>query len=49
MLRLLQIHLWVKKFNLSVFTHAHKENCPPGFYNYLPGREELPITIEQRF
>ena len=42
-LRLLQIHLWVKKLNLFNFTHAPKQNSPPGFYHYPPGRQELPI------
>ena len=41
-LRLLQIHLWVKKLNLFNFTHAPKQNSPPGFYHYPPGRQELP-------
>ena len=27
-LRLLQIHLWVKKLNLFIFTHAPKQNSP---------------------
>ena len=47
-LRLLQIHLWVKKLNLFIFTHASKENSPPNFYHYPPGRQELPIPPEQR-
>ena len=42
-LRLLQIHLWVKKLNLFIFTHAPKKNLPPSFYHYLLGRGELPI------
>ena len=46
---LLQIHLWVKKLNLFIFTHAPKQNSPPGFYHYPPGRLELPIPPEQRF
>ena len=46
-LRLLQIHLWVKKLNLFNFTHAPKQNSPPGFYHYPPGRRELRITPEQ--
>ena len=33
-LGLLQIHLWVKKLNLFIFTHAPKQNSPPGFYHY---------------
>ena len=48
-LQLLQIHLWVKKLNLFNFTQAPKQNSPPGFYHYPPGRRELPILPEQRF
>ena len=48
-LKLLQIHLWVKKLNLFNFTHASKQNSPPGFYHYPPGRRELPIPLEQHF
>ena len=48
-LRLLQIHLWVKKLNLFNFTHAPKQNIPLGFYHYPPGRRELPISPEQHF
>ena len=36
-LRLLQIHLGVKKLNLFNFTHAPKQNPPPGFYHYPLG------------
>ena len=48
-LRLLQIHLWVKKLNLFIFTYASKQNSTPGFYHYLPGTRELSIPREQRF
>ena len=48
-LRLLQIHLWVKKFNLFIFTHAPKQNSPLSFYHYPPGRRELPIPTKQHF
>ena len=48
-LRLLQIHLWVKKLNLFNFIHAPKQNSPPGFYHYPPGKRELPIHPEQHF
>ena len=48
-LRLLQIHLWVKKLNLFDFTHAPKQNSPPGFYHYSPGRRELPIPSRTAF
>ena len=33
-LRLLQLHLWVKKLNLFNFTHTPKQNSPPCFYHY---------------
>ena len=49
MLRLLQIHLWVKKLNLFNFTHAPKQNSSPGVYHYLPGRREFRIPPEQHF
>ena len=31
-----------QKLNLFNFTHAPKQNSPPGFYHYPPGRQELP-------
>ena len=43
--KLLQIHLWVKKLNLFIFTHAPKQNSPLGFH----GRRELTIPPEQLF
>ena len=49
MLRLLQIHLRVKKLNLFNFTHASMQNSPPGFYHYSPGRRELHIPPEKHF
>ena len=48
-LRLLQVHLRVKKLNLFIFTQAPKQNSSLGFYHYPPGRRELPITPEQYF
>ena len=48
-LRLLQIHLQVKKLNLFSFTHTPKQNSPPCFYHYPLGRRELPIPLEQHF
>ena len=48
-LRLLQIHLSVKKLNLFNFTHAPKQNSPSGFYHYAPSRRELPIPPKQHF
>ena len=48
-LRLLQIHLWVKKLNLFNFTHGPKQNSPLGFYHYLPGRRKSPIPAEHHF
>ena len=41
-LRLLQLHLWVKKLNLFNFTQAPKQNFPPD-------RQELLIPLEQYF
>ena len=38
-----QIHLWVKKLNLFIFTHVLKQNSPLGFHR------KLPILPEQRF
>ena len=38
-----------QKIELFIFTRAPKENSPPGFSHYLPGKWELPIPIEQRF
>ena len=48
-LRLLQIHLWVKKLSLFIFTHAPKQNSPSGFYHYPTGKRELSIPFEQCF
>ena len=48
-LRLLQIHSWVKKLNLFKFTHAPKQNSSPGFYHYFPDRQELRIPPQQHF
>ena len=49
MLKLLQVHLWIKKLNLLIFTHSPKQNSPPGFCPYPPGRRELPIPPKQPF
>ena len=38
-----------QKLNLFNFTHAPKQNSPPGFYHYPPGRRELRIPPEQHF
>ena len=46
-----QIHLWVKKLNLFIVTHAPKPNpnsCSE-FYHYPPGSTKLPIPLEGRF
>ena len=48
-LRLLQIHLWLKKLNLFIFTHAPKQDSPPGYCHYSPSRQELHIPPEQHF
>ena len=29
----LRLHLWVKKLNLFNFTHASKQNSPPGYFS----------------
>ena len=47
--KIIAIHLRVKKLNLFIFNRAPKQNTPPGFYHYPPGRQELPISPEQRF
>ena len=47
--KIIEIHLWVEKLNLFILNHATKQNSPPGFYHYPPGRPELPIPPEQRF
>ena len=31
-LKIIAMHLWVKKLNLFIFSHAPKQNSPPGFY-----------------
>ena len=49
LLRLLQINFWVKKLNLSNFTHAPKQTFPPGLDHYPPRRPELPIPPEEHF
>ena len=38
-----------QKLNLFNFTHAPKQNSPPGFYHYSPGRRELPIPSRTAF
>ena len=48
-LRLLQIHFWVKKLNLLNLTHSPTQSSPPGFYHYHPDRQELRIPPEQHF
>ena len=48
-LRLLQIHLWVKNLNLFICTHALKQDSPSDFYHYPPGWWELPIPPGPRF
>ena len=47
--KIIAIHLWVKKLNLFIFNHVPKQNSLPGFYHYPPGRRELPIPPEQQF
>ena len=36
-----------QKVNLFIFTHAPKQNSPPSFYHYSPGKREMPIPPEQ--
>ena len=48
-LRLPKIHLWIKRLNLFIFTHAPKQNSAPGFYHYSSSRREFHIPPEQRF
>ena len=48
-LRILQIHLWIKKMNLFIFTHAPNQNPPPDFYHNSPCRKKLPIFSKQNF
>ena len=48
-LLLMQICLWVKKLNLFIFIHAPKQNSPPDFYHYPPGKRDLPVPPEQCF
>ena len=38
-----------QKIESVYFNHAPKQNSPPYFYHYPPGRRELPIHSEQRF
>ena len=47
--KIMAIHLWVKKLNLFIFNQGPKQKSPPGFYRYPPGRRELPIPPKQRF
>ena len=46
--KIISVHLRVKKLNLFIFNHAPKQNSPTGFYHYPPGRREFPIPPEQR-
>ena len=48
-LRLLQIHLWVKKLNLFIFTHDPKQNSPPGFYHYRQADGNIPFLPDSVF
>ena len=40
-LRLLEIHSWVKDLNLFIFTHIPKQNSPPSFYHYYSRQREI--------
>ena len=48
-LRLLQIHLWVKKLNLFIFTHDPKQYSPPGFYHYRQADGNIPFLPDSVF
>ena len=41
-----KIHLCVKKMNLSIFTHAPKQNSPASFYHYPRAERKSPIPPE---
>ena len=38
-----------QKIESAQFYSCPKQNSPPGFYHYPPGRRELPIPPEQHF
>ena len=38
-----------QKIKLFIFAHTPKQNSPPGFYRYPPGKSKLPIPPEQPF
>ena len=48
-LRLLQVHLWIKKLNLFIFILTLYQNSPSGFYHYPSSRKELRIPPKQCF
>ena len=48
-IRLLQIHLRVKKLNLFNFTHPLKQNSPPGFDNYPQAGGNCPFHLNSIF
>ena len=48
-LRLLKIHLWLKKLNLFNFNHASKQNSPPGFYHYPQADRNCPFLPNSIF
>ena len=48
-LRLLQIHLWVKKLNLFIFTHAPKQNSPQVFIIILQADVNCPVLPNSIF
>ena len=48
-LRLLVNNFMSQKIESVHFYYTPKQNSPPGFYYYLPGRRKLHIPPEQRF
>ena len=38
-----------KKLNLFIFTHAPKQNSPPGFYHYLLAEGNHPFLLKSVF
>ena len=43
------MHLWIKKLNLDIFTHAYQANSPLGSYHYAKQLEITRPPLKQRF
>ena len=41
--------IWVKKFDLSISTHAPEQTSPQGSYHHPLDRRKLPISSRMRF